>query len=217
MLCEFQIPDGQAHEPRSAAGCRARRQQGVLLQLRVTRRAGAMPASGSSSSSIRKHLAKYVLPPVDRPCHGRCPTVGGTGHARDVSRTTGSARKERAPAILARPSSHLAGAGHLAASLRRRDIFNLDRLVTILARFDGFFPCPVDESSTYTYAATRSRVKSARMKGGTVEVGLTQVKSVFDRRNSGRVEQRSRHRQVRVASRGPGSMLRQRVNSPCPK
>ena len=43
---------GHTTEPRSAAGCRARRQQGVLLQLRVTRRAGALPASGSSSSSI---------------------------------------------------------------------------------------------------------------------------------------------------------------------
>ena len=35
------------------------------------------------------------------------------------------------------------------------------------------FTCPVDESSTYTRVATRSRPKSAKMKGVTVEVGLT--------------------------------------------
>ena len=46
-------------------------------------------------------------------------TVGGVGHGRDVSRFTGSAREKRAPAILAGPSSRLAGAGHVAASLRR--------------------------------------------------------------------------------------------------
>ena len=43
---------GVRTERRSVARCRARRQQGVLLQLWLTRRADAVPASGSSSPSI---------------------------------------------------------------------------------------------------------------------------------------------------------------------
>ena len=61
----------------------------------------------------------------------------------------------------------------VALCLRDYNISHLNRLVTILASFDGMFTRLVDESSTYTHAATRSRPKSARMKGATVEVGLT--------------------------------------------
>ena len=52
------------------------------------------------------------------------------------------------------------------------NISHLNRLVTILASFDVMLTCPVDESTTYTHAATRWRPKSAKMKGVTVEVGL---------------------------------------------
>jgi len=63
----------------------------------------------------------------------------------------------------------------VALRLRSYNISHLTRLVTILASFDGMFIRLVDESSTYTHAATRSRPKSARMKGVTVEVGLTRT------------------------------------------
>ena len=53
----------------------------------------------------------------------------------------------------------------------------LSSVVTILARFDGMFTRLVDESSTYTPAATGSRPKSARMKGVTVEVGSPRRRS----------------------------------------
>ena len=67
--------------------------------------------SALRSTSFRRSSGRAT---VDVPS-----TVGGAGHGRDVSRFTGSAREERAPAILARPSSRLAGAGHVASSLRR--------------------------------------------------------------------------------------------------
>ena len=68
----------------------------------------------------------------------------------------------------------------VALCLRDYNISHLNRLVTILASFDGMFTRLVDESSTYTHAATRSRPKSARMKGATVEVGLTVGAALLD-------------------------------------
>ena len=70
-----------------------------------------------------KRLTKYDFPPVDRPCHvtvDGSSTVGGTGHGRDVSRYTDSATG-CGTAILARPSSRLTGARHVAATLRRSE------------------------------------------------------------------------------------------------
>ena len=63
----------------------------------------------------------------------------------------------------------------VALRLRSYNIFHLSRLVPILPSFDGMFTCPVDESSTYTRVATRSRPKSTKMKGVTVEVGLIAI------------------------------------------
>ena len=77
--------------------------------------------------------------------------------------------------VLAGALTEIHCATMVALHLRRYNIFYLNRLVTILASFDGMFTRLVDESSTYTHAATRSRPNSARMKGATVEVGLETV------------------------------------------
>ena len=75
--------------------------------------------------------------------------------------------------VLAGALSQIHCATMVALHSRHHNISHLNRLVTISASFDGMFTRLVDESSTYTHAATRSRPKSARMKGATVEVGLT--------------------------------------------
>ena len=74
--------------------------------------------------------------------------------------------------VLAGALTEIRCATMAAFRLRSCNIFHLNGLVTILARFDGIFACLVDESSTCTHAAMRSLTKSAGMKGVAVEVGL---------------------------------------------
>ena len=63
----------------------------------------------------------------------------------------------------------------VAPHFRNYNIFCLNILVTSSANFDGMLTCSVDESSTYTRVARRSRPKSAKMKEATVEVGLARI------------------------------------------
>ena len=85
--------------------------------------------------------------------------------------------------VLAGALTQIHCATMVAPRLRSYNIFHLNRLVTILASFDGMFTRIVDESSTYTHAATRPRPKSARMRGVTVEVGLASTVKEQERRN----------------------------------
>ena len=95
---------------RRVRAIRVRRCQAITL---VVDEEGVSPKDVSALRSTSFHRSTGRAT-VDVPS-----TVGGVGHGRDVSRFTGSAREERAPTILARPSSRLAGAGHVAARLRR--------------------------------------------------------------------------------------------------
>ena len=94
----------------------------------------------------------------------------------------------------------------VAFCMRDHNIFHVPRLVTILASFDGVFTCPVDESSTYTRVATRSRPKSAKMEGATVEVGLALCRNRPDISGSTKfrgVKRRDRHpAEARAGVRG---------------
>ena len=82
---------------------------------------------GSTNGGGRLHQPPPdTMPSVELPrSSGRATvdvpsTVGGAGQGRDVSRFAGSAREIRAPAVVAQPSSRLAGSGHAAATVRAK-------------------------------------------------------------------------------------------------